>query len=236
MLGAAGPMGQMHVQRVMEAKEGPRLVVATDLLPDRLAVITQKFAGILEQKKGKTDLLLKTPDGKSPEDFNASLVELTGNAGFDDIVVLAPSAGVVAGAVKMLAPNGVMNIFAGLPTGTKAAIDLTGVVTKGQRFTGTSGSSIRDLRNMLKANESGIINPNLSVAAIAGLSDARKGLDGVMHQAFTGKCVIYPQVLNFPLTLLEDLKTVLPNVYAKLGPNCSWTVAAEEEFLKEMLP
>jgi len=236
MLGAAGPMGQMHVQRVMEAKEGPRLLVATDLLPDRLAVITEKFARILEEKKGKTDLVLKTPEGKSPADFNASLVELTNNAGFDDIVVLAPSAGVVAGAVKMLAVGGVMNIFAGLPTGTKAALDLTGVVTKGHRYTGTSGSAIRDLRNMLNANESGIINPNLSVAAISGLSDANKGLDGVMHQAFTGKCVIYPQVLNFPVTMLEDLKTVLPKVYAKLGPNCSWTVEAEAEFLKEMLP
>ncbi len=236
MLGAAGPMGQMHVQRVMEAKEGPRVVVATDLLPDRLAVITDKFATILEEKKGKTDLVLKTPEGKSSADFNASLVEMTGNAGFDDIVVLAPSAGVVAGAVKMLAQDGVMNIFAGLPSGTKAALDLDGVVTKGQRFTGTSGSAIRDLRNMLNANESGLINPNLSVAAISGLSDANKGLDGVMHQAFTGKCVIYPQVLNFPVTLLEDLKTVLPNVYAKLGPHHSWTVEAEAEFLKEMLP
>ncbi|MHB9031639.1 MAG: alcohol dehydrogenase catalytic domain-containing protein [Anaerolineae bacterium] len=236
MLGAAGPMGQMHVQRVMEADEGPKLVVATDLLPDRLAVITEKFASILESKKGKTDLLLKTPEGKSPADFNGSLVQLTGNAGFDDIVVLAPSAGVVAGAIKMLAPGGILNIFAGLPSGTKAAMDLTGVVTKEQRYTGTSGSAIRDLRNMLNAAESGRINPNLSVAAISGLSDANKGLDGVMHQAFTGKCVIYPQVLNFPVTMLEDLKTVLPNVYAKLGPHHSWTVEAEAEFLKEMLP
>lgn len=236
MLGAAGPMGQMHVQRVMEAPEGPRLVVATDLLPDRLAVITEKFASILEEKKGTTDLVLKTPEGKTPVEFNASLVAMTNNAGFDDIVVLAPSAGVVAGAVKMLAQDGVLNIFAGLPSGTKAALDLTGLVTKGQRFTGTSGSAIRDLRNMLQAAESGRINPNLSVAAISGLSDANRGLDGVMHQAFTGKCVIYPQVLNFPVTMLEDLKTVLPNVYAKLGPHVTWTAEAEAEFLKEMLP
>lgn len=236
MLGAAGPMGQMHVQRVMEAEEGPKLVVATDLLPDRLAVITEKFSSILEAKKGKVDLALRTPEGKSPAEFNASLVAMTGNAGFDDIVVLAPSAGVVAGAVGMLADGGVLNIFAGLPSGTKAALDLTGVVNRGHRFTGTSGSAIRDLRNMLHAAESGQINPNLSVAAISGLSDANKGLDGVMHQAFTGKCVIYPQVLNFPVTMLEDLKTVLPNVYAKLGPNKSWSIEAEAEFLKEMLP
>ena len=48
--------------------------------------------------------------------------------------------------------------------------------------------------------------------------------------------VIYPQVLDFPLTLLSDLREALPNVYARLGPNESWTVAAEEAFLEEMLP
>jgi len=48
--------------------------------------------------------------------------------------------------------------------------------------------------------------------------------------------VIYPQVLDFPLTLLSDLKDALPRVYAKLGANESWTVAAEEAFLEELLP
>jgi len=57
-----------------------------------------------------------------------------------------------------------------------------------------------------------------------------------MKQSFPGKVVVYPQVLNFPVTRLEDLRDVLPNVYAKLGPQHSWTVEAEAEFLKEMLP
>jgi len=35
---------------------------------------------------------------------------------------------------------------------------------------------------------------------------------------------------------LEDLKDVLPKVYAKLGSHHSWTVEAEAEFLKELLP
>ena len=235
-LGAAGPMGQMHVQRALEAAQGPKLVVATDLIADRLATITEKFSNIIEEKQGVTEVALRTPDGKSPQEFNAGLVEMTGGAGFDDIVVLAPSAGVVAGAVSMLAPNAVMNIFAGLPRGTKAPIDLSCVVDRGNRFTGTSGSAIHDLRNMLHSAESGLLNPNLSVAAISGMCDVKKGLEGVMHQAFTGKCVIYPQILDFPLTHLEDLKDSLPSVYAKLGPHESWTIEAEAEFLKEMLP
>ena len=118
----------------------------------------------------------------------------------------------------------------------RAAIDLRVVVSKGVRFTGTSGSAIRDLRNMLDLAESGQLDPNLSVAAITGLNGAKKGIEGVIKQTFAGKVVVYPQIFDFPLTPLEALKDVLPNVYAKLGPRRSWTVEAEAEFLKELLP
>jgi len=163
------------------------------------------------------------------------VMELTGGTGYDDIVVLAPSAEVLAEAANMLAPGGVMNIFAGLPRGTKAPIDLKGIVVHGVRFTGTSGSSIRDLRSVLDEAEAGRLDPNLSVVAVSGLNDAKKGLEGVMHQAFPGKVVVYPQIVDFPLTALPDLADVLPSVYAKLGPNHSWTVEAEAAFLEELL-
>jgi len=235
-IGAGGPMGQMHVQRALQAKEGPRLMVGTDLVPERLALIESKFSRLIEARRGVAELILRAPGGQPPDEFNASLVEATGGTGFDDIVVLAPSARVVAGSVGMLAPNGVMNIFAGLSRGTRAAIDLSDVVTKGIRFTGTSGSAIHDLRNMLDAAEAGLLDPNLSVVAVSGFSGAKEGLDGLMHQRFPGKCVIYPQILDFPVTMLEDLKGVLPAVYARLGPNHSWTIEAESEFLRELLP
>lgn len=127
-----------------------------------------------------------------------------------------------------------MNIFAGLPRGTKAAINLRPVVQSGVRLIGSSGSSIADLRQMLVEAESGRLDPNLSVVAISGLGDAKVGLEGVMSQRFPGKVVIYPQVLDFPLTMLPDLKGRLPRVYALLGPNESWTVEAERAFLEEL--
>ena len=235
-LGAAGPMGQMHVQRALQGEESPALIVATDLVPDRLDVLRAKYAQLIEGKRDKTRVMLRAPGDQPPEVFNETLVEATGGKGFDDIVVLAPSAAVVAGAVKMLAPGGVMNIFAGLPRGTRAPIDLSAVVTRGVRFTGTSGSSIRDLRTMLDAAEGGRLDPNLSVVAVSGLGDAKKGLNGVVHQRFPGKVVVYPQILGFPLTALSDLREVLPQVHARLGPSDSWTVEAEAEFLRELLP
>ena len=235
-VGAAGPMGQMHVQRALQAPAGPRQLVATDLAPDRLAVLQTKFSQFIEAKRASMDVVLRTPEGKSGAAFNADLLAMTGGEGYDDVVILAPSANVVAGAVSLLAQDGVMNIFAGLPKGTRAPIDLRLVATRGIRFTGSSGSMIRDLRNMLTAAEAGELDPNLSVAAVTGLNDAKKGIEGVMNQTYPGKIVIYPQIANFPLTALSELKTVLPKVYAMLGPNESWTVEAEAEFLTELLP
>lgn len=234
-LGAGGPMGQMHVQRALQAQGGPRLVVATDLVAERLGVLERRFVRLLEPRDGARRLVLRAPDGLAPEAFNAELVQETDGAGFSDVVVLAPSAKVVSGAVGMLAPHGVMNIFAGLPRGTRASIDLSRVVNEGIRFTGTSGSSIDDLRTMLGQAESGRLDPNLSVVAIAGLRDAKKGLEGLIAQRFPGKVVIYPQLLDFPLTWLKDLQAVLPGVYARLGPSEAWTVEAEAELLRELL-
>ena len=235
-LGAAGPMGQMHVQRALEAEEPPKLLVATDLLQARLEVIREKFSDLIDQKKDAIDLELCVPGDMAPDAFNAQLKEMTGGGGYDDVAVMAPSARVVAGAVALLADGGAMNIFAGLTRGTRAPIDLRVVVERGIRFRGTSGSGINDLRSMLEYTEGQRLNTNLSVDAICGLCDARKGIEGVMNQAFEGKCVVYPTILEFPLTTLADLKTALPSVYAKLGPNESWTGEAEAEFLKEMLP
>ncbi len=235
-LGAAGPMGQMHVQRALQAPEGPKMLVATDLAQERLDVLQAKYAQLIEAKRGIMEMLCRIPGNMSPAEFNASLMAETGGSGFDDIVVLVPSPGLIAGAVGMLAENGLMIVFAGLNRGVRAPIDLGFVVRKGIRFTGTSGSAIRDLRNMLDAAEGGMLDPNLSVAAVAGLSAVKEGLEGVIHQTFPGKIVIYPQILDFPLTALEDLESALPNVYAVLGPHHSWTVEAEAEFLKELLP
>ena len=234
-LGAGGPMGQMHVQRALQLDDGPRLVVATDLVPERLTVLEEKLGQIISGKHQSLQVVMRSPGEESPASFDDGLLSTTGGVGFDDIVVLAPSARVVSQAVGMLAPKGVMNIFAGLPRGTMASIALGTLVSRGVRFTGTSGSSIRDLRVMLGEAESGRLDPNLSVVAISGLLDAKRGLEGVVNQSFPGKIVVYPQVLSFPLTRLHDLLEVLPCVYEKLGPNESWTVEAEAEFLIKAL-
>lgn len=239
LLGAAGPMGQMHFQRALQAAVPPRLIVATSRVMDRLALLPAKFAELIAARSAETQVLAMASAGRDPATFNQQLLDAavgTGGEGYDDVIILAPSTQVVMDAMTMMAPGGVMNIFAGLPRGTRAPLDLSGVAARNVRLIGSSGSLIGDLRHMLEVTECGELDPNLSVVAVAGLSAAKEGLDGVMHSRFPGKVVIYPQVLDFPLTMLTDLKDRLPSVYEKLGPNESWSVEAEEAFLREMLP
>ena len=89
---------------------------------------------------------------------------------------------------------------------------------------------------MLNQAETGVLSPNRSVAAIGSLSAAREGLQAVMDTVYPGKVVIFPTVKEFPLTALPDLKESLPSVYAKLKDGREWTVEAENEFLRLMLP
>lgn len=235
LLGAAGPMGQMHFQRALQAKASPRLIVATSRVMDRLGLLVPKYQGLIHAKEGGTRVLVRAFGAHLSEAFRGELLAETGGHGFDDVIVLAPSAQVISEVMPLVAPGGVVNIFAGLPRGTKAAIGLSPVVREGVRLIGSSGSSIADLRQMLDEAESGRLDPNLSVVAISGLNGAKVGLEGVMSQRFPGKVVVYPQVLDFPLTMLSDLKERLPRVYALLGPNESWTVEAERAFLEELL-
>jgi hypothetical protein len=74
------------------------------------------------------------------------------------------------------------------------------------------------------------------VAAIGSLDAARDGLQAVQDAAFPGKVVIYPHIKELPLTAVPNLKDVLPSVYAKLRDGREWTVEAERELLRLMLP
>ena len=75
-----------------------------------------------------------------------------------------------------------------------------------------------------------------SVSAIGSLSAARDGLLAVRAGSFPGKVVIYPHIQELPLTSLADLKDRLPSVYAKLKDGREWTIEAEDELLRVMLP
>jgi threonine dehydrogenase-like Zn-dependent dehydrogenase len=163
-------------------------------------------------------------------------VESIAGSGFDDIMVMAPDPDAIAEAADHVAPGGVVNVFAGVARGTLCRLDLSDVYLRDVRFIGHSGLTTEDMEITLNLVESERLSPNRLVAAVGALSAARDGLRAVRDAVFSGKIVVYPHIKDFPLTELPDLKDKLPSVYAKLRAGREWTVEAEEEFLRLMLP
>ncbi len=228
-IGAGGPMGQMHVQRALEVANGPKRVVVTDLDRARLDHIQERFNDLA--KKNSRELLTFAPsEFESPAAMDAKVKSLAPN-GYDDVVVLAPVAALVKGAMAFAADHALLNVFAGLGIGSMADIELADLC-RGIKILGSSGSRIEDLRKVLHMVEAKQLNTNMSVAAIGGLNAGRVGLEGVKGARFPGKTVIYTQIPELPLMSLEEIPKHLPQLKDKLGPQGSWSKEAEDALLE----
>ncbi len=235
-IGAAGPMGRMHVQRAIEMAHGPAVIVGTDVSDARLQDLVDSFAAEAVAK-GIEFISLNPTDRETYRSVMSRFApSSSAGGGFDDIVVLAPVAALITDAATWLAADGVLNIFAGVARGTMATFDVSDVYLRNVRYIGQSGSKIEDMQLMLHQAETGALSPNRSVAAIGSLAAAWDGIKAVKEQTFPGKIVIYPQIRDLPLTPLAELREKLPTVYAKLKDGREWTNAAEEELLRLMLP
>jgi len=230
-VGAGGPMGRMHVQRALQAQAPPRTIVCTDVSDARLADLDTSFGA--EAEANGIEWICLNP--LKMDEYQATMARFR-EEGFDDIIVLAPVPPVISDAATYLGAKGVMNVFAGVARGTMVDLNLSDVYRKDVRVIGHSASTIDDLRLMLNQAENGQLSPNRSVAAVGSLSAARDGLQAVNETTFPGKIVIYPNLRDMPLTAVTDLEQKLPSVYAKLRDGREWTVEAEQEFLRRMLP
>lgn len=226
--GAAGPMGQMHVQRALEHPDGPSLVVATDVDDERLATLPARY-GTLAQQNGRT-LVTLNPLALDPDAVDEQMRTYAPD-GFDDVVVLVPVPQIIAGNSNYLGTGAMYNIFAGVARGTMVTLDVSDVALRGVRYTGTSGSGIEDLQTTIEMTVRGELAPNRAVAAIGGMDAAWDGLMAVQESALTGKAVIYPHVRGLPLTELQDLADAEPDAAAALDEAGAWTREAEDALL-----
>jgi D-arabinose 1-dehydrogenase-like Zn-dependent alcohol dehydrogenase len=229
-IGAGGPMGQMHVQRAIEIPCGSRLVVVTDLDRSRLDHIEHRFAGMAKAKG--VELRTFSPDAYESQYAMDEAVRALAPNGYTDVCVLAPVPALVAAALTFAADNALVNLFAGIPIGNSAGIELADLC-RGVKVIGSSGSRISDLRKVLEMVESGLLNTDMSVAAIGGLNVAREGLEGVKAGRFPGKTVIYPQILELPLMSVDEAADQIPELQGALGEGIVWTKQAEAVLLEK---
>ena len=179
----------------------------------RLANVDQLLRPAAEARG--VEFKLVNPSKMTPAEFDALLTEFAPE-GFDDLVMLVPVPVVLSGSAKHLGKDGLMNIFAGIPAGKEAEIDLNGVIFSGARFIGSSGSRTDDLRMTLQLAENGALDPETALAGIGGMMDLKKGLDCVANAKFPGKTVIYPNCINMPLMKKEELMALGGDIAASL--------------------
>lgn len=229
-VGAGGPMGQMHVQRAIELPDGPTTIIATEVSDLRLEAIVDRFTALAE-KNGRR--LLTFNPLSSEKTLNEYVMEVTDGKGAEDVVVSVPIADVMAEGDTLMNENGMLVFFAGVPNGTMAPMNLSNVYMNNAQYTGTSGLTLEDQKQVLSQASGGSLSPGKSVGAIGGMNVAKEGIQAVIDGTFAGKIVIFPQIEELPLIGLDDLASILPEVAEKLEPGNMWTIEAEEALFEK---
>jgi len=216
VIGAAGPMGFMHVVRTASSALPGLSLAAVDIDDARLAHLAD-VAGPLAASRGIPAVFLNS---------RTAPIE----PGFSYVAVMVPAPPLVSQAVDLAGDGARINIFAGFAAGTRAAIDLDAVLAKGVYLFGTSGSQISDMETVLGKLERGELDTNISVDAITGMEGVTDALAAVEARTSGGKIVVYPALHDLGMVRLSDLAARLPAVARELRDG-RWTRAAEDALL-----
>jgi L-sorbose 1-phosphate reductase len=217
VVGAGGPMGQMHIIRsICSGIEGVK-VIGTDMDDARIESLAKK-ARPLANVNGVELRLVNTAKNPLREKFTY-------------IALMAPIGALVANAVRDSAPGCLINIFAGIPAPTKHDIDLDTCIASRCFIFGTSGSTLSDMKIVLKKVTARQLDTNCSVDAISGMAGAVDGIAAVENRTLAGKILVYPMLHDVGLIPLSELRKAFPTVAAKLD-NGNWTTEAEQELLR----
>ncbi|HEX2017563.1 MAG TPA: alcohol dehydrogenase catalytic domain-containing protein [Aurantimonas sp.] len=194
--GAGGAMGRIHVHRLLQLDDGPRVVIATSRKGARLADLAADF-GPMASARGRRLIVTETAEVEEA-------VAAAAPGGLDDAVVVVPDSEAVAMAGRWLAPDGLLSVFAGFAYGRPIAFDLAGVAVSGKRITGSTGCTADDMKDVLARVLEGRLDLLANLKAVGGLKALPQALDAVNRGAVSGKIVIYPQAPDMPFRALSD--------------------------------
>jgi threonine dehydrogenase-like Zn-dependent dehydrogenase len=217
VVGAGGPMGQMHVIRSVCLDLPGLSVVGTDFDDARIETLRQKAAPLAEANRVPLRLI------------NSQQTRL--NDRFSYVALMAPIGALVATAIDDADAGAIINIFAGIPAPTRHELDLDAYIEKRCFMFGTSGSTIDDMRIVLRKVEDAGFDTNASVDAVSGMAGAIDGIACVENRTLAGKIIVYPMLHDLGLVPLAELSGRFPSVAEKLDRG-KWTLAAEVELLR----
>lgn len=201
IIAGAGPMGLGAIDYAVHNEDRkPGLLIVTDIDQDRLDRAAQLLP-VEEAAKNGVDL--RYINTSSYDDPEAYMIGLTGDQGYDDILVMAPVRPLVEQADRLLAKDGCLNFFAGPnKSDFSATLNFYNVHYMGHHLVGTSGGNTADMRESLEMMEKGQLNP-------AGMITHIGGIDAVSQTIIDlpdipgGKKLIYTHI-DLPLTAISD--------------------------------
>jgi threonine dehydrogenase and related Zn-dependent dehydrogenases len=200
----AGPMGLGALTYALHCDRRPGLVVVADINQERLARAEHLFPP--EEIRRDEGIELHFVNTGTVDDPVAALREITGGAGFDDVLCYAPVAAVVTQSSLILGRDGCLNFFAG-PTDKnfQAPINFYEVHYGSQHVIGTTGGNTQDEMESLELTAAGRLDPAVMVTHIGGL-DAVPETTLKLPKIPGGKKLIYTHI-EMPLIALSELRT-----------------------------
>ena len=195
ILAGCGPMGLVAIDLALHGIVKPATVVVTDLDENRLARAKQIFS---PEKAAEDGIALHFSNSTDKD----ALMALAGGE-FDDVFVYAPVPSVVELGDAILGFDGCLNFFAGpLDQNFSAKFNFYNVHYKQHHVSGTSGSTVEDMRDIVRLIGEGKIDPAVMITHIGGMDAA---IDTTVHLPHIpgGKKLIYTHI-QLPLTALAD--------------------------------
>lgn len=202
ILAGAGPMGLGALTYALHCDRRPGMIVVTDINQERLDRAKHLFPIEEAAAEGIELHFVNTADMDDPA---ASLREISGGDGFDDVFCYAPIASVVELSSAVLGRDGCLNFFAG-PTDKQfsAKMNFYDVHYNSTHVMGTTGGNTEDMIESLRLTAEKRIDPAVMVTHIGGLDSAAETTLN-LPKIPGGKKLIYTH-LNMPLTALSELR------------------------------
>ena len=192
-------MGLVAIDLALHGTVKPSVVVVTDLDENRLARAKKIFT---PEKAAQDGITLIFSNSTCKEE----LVTLAGGE-FDDVFVYAPVPSVVELGDAILGFDGCLNFFAGpLDKNFSANFNFYDVHYKQHHVSGTSGSTMKDMEDILRMIGEEKIDPAVMITHIGGIDAA---IDTTLHlpQIPGGKKLIYNHI-RLPLIAIADFATL----------------------------
>ena len=195
ILAGCGPMGLVAIDLALHGAVKPSTVVVTDLDENRLARAKEIFSPETAAQNGIKLVFANTTSAEE-------LLTLA-DGEFDDVFVYAPVPAVVELGDEILGFDGCLNFFAGpLDKNFSAKFNFYNVHYKQHHVSGTSGSTLEDMQDIVRLIGEKQIDPAVMITHIGGI-DAAIETTVNLPKIPGGKKLIYTHI-DLPLTAIAD--------------------------------